>query len=299
MLFHENDAGLELVHAEEFQTEKQLQNLVEKNLEALFGCKFVATEFSTGDVHGGRVDSLALSEDNNPVVIEYKKVKSANVVTQALYYLSWINDHKGDFESAVRSSIGDVEVSWNHIRVLCIAPGFDRYSLHAVKLMGAGLELWEYKRYTNGMIQFDEIYKRSTDAPKKQLSIEHEDPTDVISEVYTLEDHMARAGESVLPLAQRLHEELLGMSESMETVPHKIYVAYKYSKNVASVQVLRGSVKVWLPLPYQETMPEFMRDVTDIGHQGTGNLEAQIVQEHELDQLIPYLRQSLSFVSGE
>lgn len=299
MLFHENDAGLELVHAEEFQTEKQLQTLVEKNLEALFGCKFVATEFSTGDVHGGRVDSLALSEDNNPVVIEYKKVKSANVVTQALYYLSWINDHKGDFESAVRSSIGDVEVSWNHIRVLCIAPGFDRYSLHAVKLMGAGLELWEYKRYTNGMIQFDEIYKRSTDAPKKQLPIEHAEPTNVMSEVYTLEDHMARAGESVLPLAQRLHEELLGISESIETVPHKIYVAYKYSKNVASVQVLRGSVKVWLPLPYEKTMPEFMRDVTDIGHQGTGNLEAQIVQEHELDQLIPYLRQSLSFVSGE
>jgi predicted transport protein len=58
-------------------------------------------------------------------------------------------------------------------------------------------------------------------------------------------------------------------------------------------------VKLWLPLSYEETMPEFMRDVTDIGHQGTGNLEAQIVQEHELDQLLPYLRQSLTFVSGE
>ena len=299
MLFYENETGLELVRVENFQTEKQLQNLVESNLESLFGCRFVATEFSTGDVHGGRVDSLALSEDNNPVLIEYKKVESPNVITQALYYLSWINDHKGDFESAVRESIGDVQVSWNHIRVLCIAPGFDRYSLHAVKLMGAGLELWEYKRYTNGMIQFDEIYKRSADSTKKRLQIEQAPTDEDTPEVFTLEDHMSRAGESVLPIAQRLHEELLGLSDGMEAVPHKIYVAYKYSKNVASVQVLRGSVKVWLPLAYDASMPDFMRDVTDIGHQGTGNLEAQIVQEHELDALIPYLRQSLSFVSGE
>src|SRR5690606_35911608 len=37
------------------QVEKSLQNLFEKNLEALLGVRFLATEYSTGPVHGGRI----------------------------------------------------------------------------------------------------------------------------------------------------------------------------------------------------------------------------------------------------
>ena len=59
-----------------------------------------ASEFSTGNFHSGRIDSLAISEDNNPVIIEYKKVASSELINQSLYYLHWITDHKGDFEIA-------------------------------------------------------------------------------------------------------------------------------------------------------------------------------------------------------
>jgi RecB family endonuclease NucS len=61
------------VRLSEFKLEKDLQKLVESNLETIFNCRFVATEFSTGNIHSGRIDTLALSEDNNPVIIEYKK----------------------------------------------------------------------------------------------------------------------------------------------------------------------------------------------------------------------------------
>ena len=59
-----------------------------------------ASEFSTGNFHSGRIDSLAISEDNNPVIIEYKKVAFSELIYQSLYYLHWITDHKGDFEIA-------------------------------------------------------------------------------------------------------------------------------------------------------------------------------------------------------
>ena len=49
-----------------FATEKELQSLIESNLDVVFNCRFVATEFSTGAQHAGRIDTLALSEDNNP-----------------------------------------------------------------------------------------------------------------------------------------------------------------------------------------------------------------------------------------
>ena len=55
-----------------------------------FKCRLVAMEFSTGAQHAGRIDTLALSEDNNPVIIEYKTVESSDLITQSLFYLAWI-----------------------------------------------------------------------------------------------------------------------------------------------------------------------------------------------------------------
>ena len=44
--------------------EKPLQTLIEANLEALLGIRFLASEYSTGKTHAGRIDSLGLDENN-------------------------------------------------------------------------------------------------------------------------------------------------------------------------------------------------------------------------------------------
>ncbi|MFP4182170.1 MAG: hypothetical protein ACLFTX_06180, partial [Thiohalospira sp.] len=64
-LFEMSGERLVPVEQANFPLEKELQNLIEKNLEAVFSCRLVASEFSTGALHAGRIDSLALSEDNN------------------------------------------------------------------------------------------------------------------------------------------------------------------------------------------------------------------------------------------
>src|SRR5262245_10715260 len=53
--------------------EKPLQSLIETNLDALLGIRFLATEYSTGKTHGGRIDTLGVDENNSPVIIEYKR----------------------------------------------------------------------------------------------------------------------------------------------------------------------------------------------------------------------------------
>lgn len=78
-LFEMSGGSLVPVEQTNFEVEKELQALVERNLAAVFNCRFVASEFSTGALHAGRIDSLALSEDNNPVIIEYKKVESSEL----------------------------------------------------------------------------------------------------------------------------------------------------------------------------------------------------------------------------
>jgi len=69
-LFHRQEQNLTLIKPTSFINEKELQLLVEANLKEIFNCRFIATEFSTGQLHGGRIDTLALSEENNPVIIE-------------------------------------------------------------------------------------------------------------------------------------------------------------------------------------------------------------------------------------
>jgi RecB family endonuclease NucS len=76
-IFQIKDKKVSRIKPTEFKLEKDLQNLVEQNPETFFNCRFVATEFSTGNIHSRRIDTLAISEDNNPVIIEYKKVTSS------------------------------------------------------------------------------------------------------------------------------------------------------------------------------------------------------------------------------
>lgn len=86
--------------------EKPLQTLIEKNLESLMGIRFLATEYSTGKTHAGRIDSLGLDENNCPVILEYKRSTGENVINQGLFYLDWLMDHRGDFERLVTKQLG-------------------------------------------------------------------------------------------------------------------------------------------------------------------------------------------------
>jgi hypothetical protein len=127
-LFQIDGAKLTLTRPTNFNQEKEIQALIEKNLETVFNCRFIASEFSTGSEHAGRIDTLALSEDNNPVIIEYKKVESSELINQSLYYLSWIKDHRGDFQVAANKKLGEnTEIDWSDIRVICIAPGYKKF----------------------------------------------------------------------------------------------------------------------------------------------------------------------------
>ena len=65
---------LEEINKESFNLEKDIQSLVENNLETLFNLEFISTEFSVGDF---RIDTLSYdNENNNFVIIEYKKGSS-------------------------------------------------------------------------------------------------------------------------------------------------------------------------------------------------------------------------------
>jgi predicted transport protein len=64
----------------------------------------------------------------------------------------------------------------------------------------------------------------------------------------------------------------------MEEVPKKLYVAYRTSQNVVCMEVKTQKVVLYLKLNPKEILnpPNIVRDVTNIGHFGTGNLEVTV-----------------------
>ncbi|MBF2709268.1 DUF5655 domain-containing protein [Flavobacterium soyangense] len=277
------------VRLSEFKLEKDLQRLIEENIGIIFNCQLIATEFSTGNIHSGRIDSLAISEDFNPVIIEYKKVASSDLINQSLYYLHWIRDHKGDFQVAANKGLGkNIEVDWSDIRVICIAPEYKKYDLHAVQVMGANIELWQYKLYENGILNIEEVYKRTNTISREVGDFNEKNPVMVEAgkkaaitrknAVYTIEEHFDNLDKSLVDLFNTIRDFITSLDSSIEELPKKNYIAYKTSQNFVCLQTYKKKLTLYLKLNPDEVkpMPVQCRDVRNIGHYGTGEFELTI-----------------------
>ncbi len=309
-LFQIENDKLSPVPQENFLAEKKLQTLIEGNLEAVFKCRFVASEFSTGAQHGGRIDTLALSEDNNPVIIEYKKVGSSELINQSLYYLAWMNDHHGDFEVAVQKKCGSKElVEWSDIRVICIAPTFNKFGLHAVQVMGRRIELWTYRLFKNNCVYFEEVLQRSYAAPspdsqavKNPVMVEAGKKAALSRATgsYTFDEHLEYTKPEVRELATDIQEFIQKLDPAIEEAPKKLYVAYKTSQKIVCVEIQKQKILLFLKLdPKQVPGPAgISRDVTNVGHFGTGDLEITVRSRADLEIAKPYIEQAYRAVGA-
>lgn len=300
------------VRLSEFKLEKDLQQLIENNLETIFNCRLIATEFSTGNIHSGRIDTLAISEDNNPVIIEYKKVASSDLINQSLYYLHWIRDHKGDFQIAANRTLGkDIEIDWSDIRVICLAPEYKKYDLHAVQVMGANIELWQYKTYDNGILNIEEVYKRTTSTTNQDTAyISSKNPVIVEAgkkaaltrktATYTLEEHFENLDENILELFNTIRDYIVSIDSSIEETPKKNYIAYKTSQNFACLQTYKRKLTLFLKLDANQVnpMPKQCRDVSEIGHFGTGDFELIIKELADFEETRHLINEAYKNIGG-
>src|SRR6266571_601465 len=258
-LFQLNKDILVAVAQSDFPDERTLQRLIEHNLKTVFNFRFVATEFSTGSVHAGRIDSLALSEDGNPVIIEYKRVASSELINQSLFYLAWLQDHHGDFEIAAQKVLRPNEViDWSDIRVICLAPNYKKYDLHAVQVMGANIELWTYRLFANGVFYLEEIFQKAVSTPSSSPTEAGKDPVMVAAGKkaamtralggWTFEQHIESKPEPIRALVLAIQDYMMGLDPGMEEAPKKMYIAYRTTQNIVCVEAQKQKVLVFLKL---------------------------------------------------
>lgn len=309
-LFNVVNNDLKPVSQSSFKSEKQLQLLIETNLVAAFNSRFIASEFHTGAQHSGRIDTLALSEDNNPVIIEYKIVESSDLITQSLFYLHWLADHRGDFEMAARKKLGNgIEIDWSDIRVICIAPNYKRYDLHAVQVMGANIELWRYRLFASSSLYLEEVYRQalrvSPDAAgpeKNPVMVEAGKKARITAMTgsYTVEQHLAGKPDKICGVAQSIRDFVLSLDPAIQETPKKFYIAYKVSQNIVCMEIRKQRVALFLKLDPKSIVkpPKNSRDVSEIGHYGTGDFELILESEEDATVAFEFIEDAWRAIGG-
>jgi predicted transport protein len=102
---------------------------------------------------------------------------------------------------------------------------------------------------------------------------------------YTFEQHVKGKPQKSREIALAIQEFVMGLDPAIEEAPKKQYVAYRISQNIVCVEIQQKRVLLYLKLnPKQmKSLPSNARDVTTIGHYGTGDLELSIRNLEELE----------------
>lgn len=288
-----SESNVSQVKPTSFQSEKQLQKLFETNLEQLLGVRFIATEFFTGDRQKGRIDTLGLDQDGSPTIIEYKKSSKENVINQGLFYMDWLVDHKGDFAIAAQHSLGNgIDIDWSQPRLILIAESFSEYDKYAVNRIGANIELWTFRCYGDDFLYLDPFF---TTNPIKGVKPGKEE-SEIKPISFTIEDHFRGKNENIRALFQSLQERIISIAEEGEILEKlvKTYIGYKHGKNFCEVEIQANALKIWLDIPPNELIDphNFGRDVSGIGHYGTGDVEVKLTTMDNLDKVIALIEQA-------
>lgn len=273
------------VPASSMTVEKSLQSLIEQHLPAFLGVRLLASEYSTGKTHGGRIDTLGIDEDGSPAIVEYKRATNENVINQGLFYLDWLLDHRGEFELLVTKQLGQSAadtIDWSAPRLLCIAGDFTRYDEHAVQQIDREISLIRYKRFGEDLLALELVNAVAPARANGRVSAVAE------------QGAVAPSTSDMDVPFDALKTLLLSLGDDVQIKPVKHYLAFKRLKNFACVQVHRDKLTVLVRVdPDTVTLvPGFTRDVREIGRYGTGDLEIVIRSAADLEQAKPLLTES-------
>lgn len=276
--------------AESVAVEKSFQLLLEKHLEAFLDVRLLASEYATGKTHGGRIDTLGLDDNNCPVIIEYKRTLNENVINQGLYYLDWLMDHKGEFTLLTIKTLGSAiadKIEWSSPRLLCIAGDFTKFDEHAVQQINRNIELLRYRRYAQSLLLL-ELVNASSAEPIAVVPSALDDGTKLKPQYKGFTDLLPQCFTNLRDLWEALRAFLLALGDDVQEKQLKYYVAFRRLKNFACVEVhpQSGELLIYTKVdPATISLEEgFTRDVTRIGHYGTGDLEMKVKETADLER---------------
>jgi predicted transport protein len=300
-LFEINGEKLKSVQLNPFKVEKEIQNIVEKNVDTIFGLEFVKSEIT---IEGFRIDTLCYDKENNAfVIIEYKKDKNFSVIDQGYTYLSLLINKKAEFileyNEIKNNTLKRNDLDWSQSRIFFLSPKFTDYQKHSVNFKDVPFELWEIKKYSNNTLGLSRQETKSTESIE---SLSNEKIGNIVSQVsrevkvYTEEYHLQnpKRKESIRELYQDLKDRILNLGNDIEVVHRKMYIGFKRKTNFFDISPYFTELKCWINLKKGklDDPKVFGRDVNNTGHHGNGDYEFRVDEKTDLEYLMFLVKQS-------
>ena len=266
--------------------EHQLQKYIESYLNQFFQCYFLKSFYK---IPSGEIDTLAITEDGNPCIIEYKHKKEDTILNQIVFYYDWLMQRptKFEFERIVKENEATkkIDVDWSKIRLICIAKEYSNWDISLIKHLDTEIECYTYTYHEDELdIHLDPIvnqFKKQKSYNGKQTDKEP-----------TLEDHRNRADKEGKELLDKLRNEVLKIGDDVEEGYAPNYIKYFVKTTFLAVHIRRKWLVIGLRVN-EKTFKDPKKLTKDISHLGfTTSREMKIDSMDKLNYALTLIKQA-------
>jgi len=300
-LYSIENVKLKNIDPHDFKLERDIQKIVENNLEELFNLKFVKSEFS---IKNFRIDTLTYDEENKSfVIVEYKKDKNYSVIDQGYTYMSLLLNNKSDFvlefNECCRESLKRSDIDWSQSRVIFISPQFTEFQKHSINFKDVPFELWEINRYKNNLIGLVQ-HKTTSQESVSTISTEANNVVNQVAKeikVYTEEYHLTqnrKVAQDIIELYEEVKQKILTL-DGIGVAPRKLYISFqKNSKPICHIVIFSNQLNFVINMKKGELYDPYKltKDLSEQGHWGVGDYQVKIKDNTELDKVMLLIKQS-------
>jgi predicted transport protein len=304
-LFSIDNNKLTSVSTNPFQLERDIQKLIENNVQELFDLEFVKSELT---IQNFRLDTLCFNKMSNSfVIIEYKKGSNYSVIDQGYTYLSTLLNNKSDFILEYNETLGGSlkrdEIDWSQSRVIFISPKFSEYQKTSINFKNLPFELWEVTRFKNDLLGLTKIDTNSdvditsTVEKDNSKSIVKTVSKEIVTydENYHLNKNKSRPQE-IVDLYYEFKDRVLSIGDNIELNIGKTWMGFKQNKIFCDVVIFNEGVVVYINMKKGE-LNDYLnkcQDMSDKGHWGNGDYKIVIRTVEDIDYVMSLVKQSFN-----
>jgi len=306
-IYFNKKQNLSSIRTKPFRLEKDIQNLVESNLQTLFKLELIKSEFS---INNYRLDSLCFDvESKSFVIIEYKKDKNYSVIDQGFSYLSTVLENKGElileYQEKFNTRVKKDGIDWSQIRIVFISPSFSQYQKDSINFKDLPIELYEIKQYENDIVTLNKIHSKSSSTSINELSdggvigkVKKE--VKVFTEEEHLEgrkdkkDYIPKTSDGTKELYFNYKNTILNSFDNVEVRFNKYEVVFQSRKPFLYFYLGKDIIKMWFNVKKGklDDSKNLCRDVSKIGHWGVGDYELNVGSDDNFEYILSLIRQS-------
>jgi predicted transport protein len=306
-LFDQKGDTLSHVRSNAFALEKEIQDLVEGNVNELFGLDLVRSEFP---IQSFRFDSLCFDAESNAfVIIEYKKGTNYSVIDQGYTYLSVLLNNKADFilefNERMERTLKRDEVDWSQSRVIFVSPKFTAYQRHSIGFRNVPFELWEITRFENGSVSFNQIETQSDVDINSVSSGKSDVVRSVSSEVVKVDEayHLNKSKnrpQHIIDLYHQIKERILAIGDDIEIKYNKQCISFRRYSPFADAVMYDKGIPLMINLRKGELNDPLdqCEDISEIGHWGNGDYRIYIQKPDQVEYAMSLVKQSYERQGG-